>query len=64
MVKGTNSEVFQEKWENWLKTASKPEIEALVSQTSPQHPNDNMCWLYDRLVMALVEFDIVEMNRK
>lgn len=47
----TNQELFIEKWETYLENIGQDEVDRLLEQTSPQHPNTNMLWLYDRLLM-------------
>lgn len=53
MAKITNPEVFQEQWNAFIPTMTKDDINKYIGETSPQYPNENMRWLYDRLLGEL-----------
>lgn len=53
-MKFTDSEKFQEEWEDYLNAnPSTDELIKVLSETSPHHPNPNMVWLHDRLLMKI-----------
>lgn len=54
-MKQTDSTTFQEHWEEYLKNCSFEDIQKALENTSPHHPNDNMVWLHDRLLLAIAE---------
>ena len=62
MAKITNPEDFQAKWEEYISQMSKEDLSKYISETSPHHPNENMRWLYDRLLTELAIMEKRSMN--
>lgn len=54
MAKETNAEFFMNNWEEHIPGMSVDDLRQWLSHTSPHHPNSNMVWLYDRLLMEIV----------
>lgn len=58
MAKITNPEFFMDSWEEYFPKMSPAELSRWLSETSPIHPNENMRWLYDRLLSELAAREI------
>lgn len=51
MARATREELFQKEWEDIIPTLTDIDVDKWLVETSPHHPNENMRWLYDRLIM-------------
>lgn len=49
----THPDDFMAEWETYLQTATPATIKQQLQSCSPYHPNENMRWLYDRLLLEL-----------
>ena len=54
MARQTDTASFQLMWEEYIENMSHQEISKWLSETSSQHTNENMRWLYDRFLLELV----------
>lgn len=55
MAKATKFEDFVDGWEVLIPTLSLDDLRKYLAEASPSHPNENMRWLYDRL-LAVIAF--------
>lgn len=51
----TSPEHFMANWEAYFSEATSEELGRVLQVCSPFHPDPNMQWLYDRVLMAMVQ---------
>lgn len=54
-MKHTDPEYFMKYWEDTLPTIENFHLKQALEIAFPSHPNPNMRWLYDRVLMEIAE---------